>query len=168
MNPTGLTQEQLSKLTLDREHFDAYFIASLCKSGRVHRLLEILAVHSPRKLRLVVDALQGKRTKSELTLTGTNIVQAWYAAAERCGRISYDDNYKTYDFRIPPPTVQGVKMEFAISIGEKPPDDRAEIPSWLEDLEGQKKIPADWTFRKTLARCELEVCKDKLGKPRKK
>ncbi len=59
-------------------------------------------------------------------------------------------------------------MQYAISEGETPPNDRAKMPSWLEDLEGQKKIPADWTFRKTLKRCELEFREDRRGRPRQK
>jgi hypothetical protein len=160
--------EVARQFALDDEHKDAYIIASLVNSGRAHRILEILATHDLPKLRLVVDALEGKRTKSQLTPTGVKIIQAHCVAEWECGRRSYDGTYINLDFSRPAPTLAEVKMQYAISEGETPPNDRARMPSWLEDLEGQKEIPADWTFRKTLKRCELEFREDRRGRPQQK
>jgi len=154
---------------LDDEHADAYVIAAVVKSQRYpSRLLDILAVHDPRKLRLVHDVLQGKRMKSELKAVGVKIVQAWYAANWRGGRIRNDGTHITLDFSVPAPTVTEIKTEFAIAEGEQPPRGRAKIPRWLEDLEAEKKIPSDPSFRYTLARCQLEVTEKEPGRPRGK
>src|SRR5262249_40633209 len=100
--------EHVRQFALDDEHADAYLIASLVKAGRAHRILEILAEFDPRKVRLVVDALQGKRWKGQLTPDGVKIMQAFNAAEWECGRRSYDGTYKRLDFSKPAPTLHVV------------------------------------------------------------
>jgi hypothetical protein len=109
----------------------------------------------PRFLQLVIDAMKGKPSKFDLTPTGIKIVEAWEALHGVDGSHGH--------FR----TLSEIKTQYAISVGQKLPKDRAKIPSWLAGLEDSKKIPDDWTFRVTLDRVRLPYAKDKRGAPPK-
>jgi hypothetical protein len=108
-----------------------------------------------RFLQLVVDAMEGKPSKFDLTVTGDKMVKAWIAV----NGVGATDGLLG--------TLREVKTKYALAVGYKPPKNRAEIPSWLADLEGRKKIPDDWTFRKTFDRLHLPYAKDKRGASRK-
>jgi len=141
-------------LALDDEHFDAHFIASLCKAERVHRLLEFLAVNDPRKFQLVADALNGKRTKFHLNVTGPKIMRAYNAAEWVCGRRYFDGTHNVLDFSKPPPTLFLIRMQYAKSEGLQPsPRDLQKPRSWLRKLTKRNKIPQDVTIQRMLERC---------------
>jgi len=162
------TDDQLRQIALDRdgEHFAAHVIATLYKSGRSAAADRLFAAigHSPRMHELVGKKWKGKRTKSDLTPTGIEIVRAWFAATERCGMISYESEREmTLHLNAISPTLHEVKMEYAkLFVKEQRPTDKT-ARAWLVGLEGENKIPRDRTFRKTLNLCECEFT---LEKPR--
>jgi hypothetical protein len=103
-----------------------------------------------RFLRMAANTWEGKPSKFDLTGTGIKIVEAWRA-------VNGGGSHAR------PRTLSEIKMQYARSVGQEPPKDRAKIPIWLADLEGRKKIPHDWTFRKTLEGSRLRYAKDKRG-----
>jgi hypothetical protein len=142
------------------EHQLAYVTAIRMREGNYDLTpaitsLDLDTKRIPRFLRLVADTMEGKPSKFDLTVTGKKIVQAWVDVngVDATGG--------------PLRTLNEVKTRYAISVGQRPPEDPAKIPSWLAGLEGEKKIPDDWTFRKTLDDVHLNYAKDKRGAPRK-
>jgi hypothetical protein len=112
-------------------------------------MLERVGV-SARLLRLIADELEDKRRpKSEPGPTGLDIVLAHVAAWQLY--LKYRDERW--------PTARDVKVEYAYALGLKPPANQSER-RWIAELETQKKIPSDQTFRKTLARCNCELRKE--------
>jgi hypothetical protein len=109
----------------------------------------------PRFLQVVVDAGKSKPSKFDLTPTGIKIVEAWEAVH------GVDGSHGRLR------TLSEIKTQYALSVGQKLPKDRAKIPSWLADLAARKKIPGDWTFRVTLDRRRLYYAQDKRGAPQK-
>lgn len=158
---------QVELICLDDEHFVARVIALLMRSGRAQAAGDILGAigDSPRIWRLMADAREGKPWKFRLTQTGLNIVKAWYAAACRFGAKTEDG---CFNIDGGSQTMYDVKLEYArLFTKEELPKDQAKIRGWLAELEGDKKIPSDTTFRTTLAQCELHFHKDQRGAPRK-
>jgi hypothetical protein len=155
MNRSALTDEQLNKLALDDERFDAHFIASLCKTGRSQRLLEILAAKDPRKFQLVADALKGKRT-FQLNTTGAKIMRAYIAAEWACGRRRFDGTHEVWDTSVRAPTMFEIRAQYAkLFVKEQQPHDQI-ARSWLRRLVKRNKIPQDVTFQRTLKRCDAD------------
>jgi hypothetical protein len=114
--------------------------------------LHVCTAENPsRFLELLVKALDGKRSKFDLTVTGENIIKAWNAAYHLAGRTG-----NGFDpFAVP--RLLDVKIQYAVLFGRKPPEDRAKRRKWIADLEREKQIPSDQTFRKTLNRLKLPV-----------
>jgi hypothetical protein len=100
-------------------------------------------------LELVIKALDNKRSKSDLTQTGLDIIKAWWAAYHIAGRTG-----NGFDpFAVP--TLLDVKTQYAVLFRRKPPEDQAKRRKWIADLERKKQIASDQTFRKTLKRVKL-------------
>jgi hypothetical protein len=138
----GNDQRQLAYITTLRLREGNYDLGPIITSLRL-RTDDI-----PRFLQVVVDVWREKPSKFDLTVTGEKIVKAW-VAVHGVGAVKF--------LR----TLSKMKTEYAISEGHTPPKDPAKISSWLADLEGRKKIPDDWTFRKTLNHLHLPYAKDK-------
>ena len=91
----------------------------------------------PRMLPLVIAELKGKRTKSDLTTTGLNIIRASIAA---------------FAGDSAPITLHKAKTEYArLFVKERRPRGKT-VRAWLASLEDRNKIPDHKTFRKTLQR----------------
>jgi hypothetical protein len=99
----------------------------------------------PRFLRLVIKASEGKRSKFDLTPTGENILKAWDAAWHKAIRTGKRPNLRAA------PKLFEIKVHYALAHGERPPD-QSMRRKWIADLERDKRIPTDQTFRKTLKR----------------
>jgi hypothetical protein len=164
--PRPERDEDLRMLALDDEHFDAEVIARVIKSKRYpSRLLDFLATHDRRKFRLVVEAIEGKRTRQQhLSDEGVKIMRAYGYAEWACGRKSFVGTYINIDLSKPAPTPFEIKMEYArLYIGTQPPRDQARQRAWLRQLQKRNLIPRDETIQRTLDRCEVEF---RLEKPR--
>jgi len=131
-------------------------------------LLEILAEHDRPKLQLVVDALNGKRTRQHLNTRQAKIMRAHEAAEWECGRRRLEKRgrkvYQAYDCKVPAPTVFQVRMQYAKLEGHQPQPNPLRHREWLRDLSNRGKIPRDMTFQRTMTRCGVEF---RLEKPRK-
>jgi hypothetical protein len=90
---TPLTDNELRRLGLDdderlaaamrkNERAAVYVIAFLYQQGHPEKAARLLGAVGgwPRMLRLVANELEGKRRKSDLTLTGERTVKAYWAA----------------------------------------------------------------------------------------
>jgi hypothetical protein len=157
------TDEQLRWFAFadDDERSNAEMVASLYRDGyadEANRLFGIVG-HSPRMLRLVADAWEGKLTK--LNQTSLNIVRAWIAAMELKG---YNSDFPT---RFPWVTVFEIRLAYARLRGFNQPQNET-ARDWLTKLEGRNKIPRHATVRATLTRCGLLICKDHCRRPRKR
>jgi hypothetical protein len=141
----------------DQERLDAKTITKLYQSDRVKEASEMLETlgNWPRMLPLVIDELKGKRTKSDLTTSGLNIIRACIAA---------------FAGDPAPITLHKVKTEYArLFVKERRPRGKT-VRAWLASLEDRNKIPDHKTFRKTLQRLECDgplICKDRSGRPQK-
>jgi hypothetical protein len=116
---------------------------------------------SPQMLRLVADAWEGKRTKSDLTQTGIKIIRAWIAACEAKGF-----NFES-PTRFVSVTLFEVKRAYARAFVEERRPTSLTERDWLTKLEERNEIPRHATFRATLRRCELLIHKDRCRRPRK-
>ena len=103
----------------------------------------------PRFLRLVADALKEKASKFDLTPTGWAIVKAWRAAYYLAGRTN-----NGFDSFVVPMLLE-VKTQYAVTHGKEPPSDLVKKRKWIADLERNKQMPSDQTFRKTLRKVKL-------------
>jgi hypothetical protein len=93
---------------------------------------------SPRRWRLVADALEGKTRRFQTpTPTRENVVTAWYKAYYCAGLLQSG------------PTLVQVKAAFI-------------------ELFGKEGLPSDWSITKILRRLNLPFRKGKVGRPRKK
>ena len=94
-------------------------------------------------LRLAANTWERKPSRYDLTPIGKRIMKAWVALAKK------SENGFSPSFN---PTMRELKTQYAILDGRTPPENPAEVPGWLTELEGLKEIPDDWTFRTTLGR----------------
>ena len=142
----------LAALRDDRDRFEAILTVECFRGGLfkfgLERLEEVAV--SARLFRLIADEWEGKRPKGELTPTGVNIVRAWVLVRER---------YRKKGDKEKRCTAREVKVEYAHARGLKRPANQNER-RWIAELEMQKKIPSDQTFRKTLALCMCELRKE--------
>jgi len=161
--PQPEREDVLRMLALDDEHMDAEIIARVIKSKRYpSRLLDFLATHDQRKFRLVVDALNGKRTRQHLSDEAVRIMQAYHFTEWTCGRRSFDGKQIIIDFSKPAPTLFEIKMQYAkLFIKERPPRDPTRQRAWLRKLEEQNRIPDHKTFRRTLTRCKVDFLRER-------
>ncbi len=95
---------------------------------------------SARLLRLVADARENKPS-FEPTPTCANIVEAWLEACLRAGRSKTGFNVSAL------PTLREVQEQFV-------------------RLFGEQNCPADFSIRRTLNRLELNLRRDRVGRPK--
>lgn len=153
MSPDELIK--LVSLCSNKEHLHAYEVAGYLRRGDNEAAYGIMGLFdcNPQFLKLVLDAYNGA-SKFEPTPTRVNIIKAWISVdLERTGP---DDGR----------TVADVKTQYAITMGEKPPEDRTRIRKWHHDLIAHKKIPADWTIRETCREVGLPLCTDRVRRPK--
>ncbi len=115
---------------------------------------------SPRLLRLVADAREGKIEPSS---TCANIVEAWYAASLRYGSTARKMNIGRLKEG---PTLFEVKREFIrlfVSNAKWPKDWSRKAVNQLKD----NKVPKRQTFEEMFKRLKLPVRRDSAGRPRK-
>ncbi len=121
-------------LTRTPEQRRAYEDAMLYRAGF------ILECASPRRMRLVADAIEGEEFQP--TPTCENIVAAWLKARHEAARTP--TGYEAFAL----PTLR-------------------EVHACFVSLFGEGKCPADWTIRKTLKRLGLGLRQDTIGRPNK-
>jgi hypothetical protein len=152
-----IVKREPAPLSADRERHIARLVADFLAGRHVsnttagHKAAGILIASFgkdiPRFLRLVIKAAEGKRTKFDLTPTGENILKAWDAAWHKAiRRTGKRPNLWAV------PTLVEIKVHYALACGMKPPADQPKKRKWIADLERDKRMPADQTFRKTLKR----------------
>ena len=145
MKATDFTDDDLRMFTtLHGERFNAWSVAVYFREGDFKSALGILEriKLSAKFFRLVADEWEGKHPQGELKPRGFNILRAYLAT--RGSRTLHD-----------------VKLEYAKQcLNAQPPQGRKRQRAWLAELEIQKRIPSDQTFRKTLALCRCELRKE--------
>ena len=153
-----LTNQQLRGFDYDQERNDAKLIAELYSLGERKAAFDTLRItlditgNMQRVLHLVLDELKGKRTKSDVTTQGFNIIRAYIAACafDHCAALTLHD----------------VRMEYVrLFIKEQQPRDMT-VRGWLTDLEKNNKIPHRDVFRRILTRYGASIRKDLRGRPR--
>ena len=150
----GLVKLMALAGNLERKHA---YMAALTLSNRAYELFGIYVglfgeKNFPRFLRLVADAWEEKPSKFDLTPTGLAIIKAWSAAYHLSGR-----RENGFDPFVVPMLLE-VKTQYAVARGKEPPADQKKRNKWIADLEREKQIPSDQTFRKTLRRVKLPYC----------
>jgi hypothetical protein len=138
---------------LERKHA---YMAALTLRNRDYELFGIYVglfggKNIPRFLGLVAKAWEEKPSKFDLTPTGWAIIAA-HSAARSATRTK--NGMDVVEFIQGPPLLE-IKTQYAVARGKEPPFDQAKRCKWIADLEREKQIPADQTFRKTLRRVKL-------------
>jgi hypothetical protein len=151
-----IVKHEPKPLSADRERHIASLVASFLAGRNVPTtvagyktagiLIGSFGENIPRFMRLVIQAWEGKPSKFDLTPTGENILKAWDAAWHKAARSA-----KRFDLWAVPQLLE-VKVQYALARGIKPSGDHVKRRKWIADLERDKRIPADQTFRKTLKR----------------
>jgi hypothetical protein len=148
----------------DQQRSDAEMVATLYREGYDEEADRLLAVigRSPQTLRLVADAWEGTRAKSDLKQTGVNIVRAWIAACEAKG---FNFDSPTLFVSV---TLFEVRRAYArLFVKERQPRDET-VREWLKNLAEVNKIPRHGVFKATLRRCSLSFREDRCRRPRKR
>ena len=152
-------------LGLDAAHAEAALMAWAIKRYP-SRLLEILAEVDRPQLQLVVDALNGKRTRQHLNTIQAKIMRAHDAAEWECGRRYFDGKYNTWDFS-KTATLFRIRMQYAKFEGLQPPPNPIKHRRWLRDLAKRGKIPQDTTFQRIMRQCQAEFRLEKSRRSNK-
>jgi hypothetical protein len=144
-------KERFTLLSLngDDEREFAYLIALHARGG-AYKVVGAMLGDSPRMFELAAGALRGKFRPRPIR---AKIIKAYVAAGRTGNGINIDAL---------PPTLREVKEQF-VRLFVKEPHPAVITSRYLEDLEGRKEIPKDFSFRSMLDRLHLPWRQDKRG-----